>query len=211
MRVTRTKQGLVWVLTAMVAVASAGAPTVKTVQTRIVTKPIPRSASFQVSRTVTPGRMVTQKAGRDGVLKTTYRITLVNGKAVSKQALSSERIAPVNDVVLIGKPSMATSRSSFTRSRVITMSATGYDTSPQTLPGSSGRTATGIPARFGVVAVDPRVIRLGTYVYVEGYGFAVAADTGGAIKGNKIDLCFNSRRESLAWGRRPVRVHVLSQ
>ena len=94
---------------------------------------------------------------------------------------------------------------------MITMSATGYDTSPQTLPGSTGRTATGIRAQFGVVAVDPRVIKLGTYVFVEGYGFALAADTGGAIKGNKIDLCFNSRRESLAWGRRPVRVHVLAQ
>ncbi len=210
MRVTRTKKGLVCLTVAFTAIATAGAPTVKTVQTRVESKPIPRSASFQVSRTVSPGRMITQKAGRDGALKTTYRVTLVNGKPVSKQAISTQRVAPINDIVLIGKPKMATSRSSFTRSRVITMSATGYDTSPQTLPGSTGRTATGIRAQFGVVAVDPRVIKLGTYVFVEGYGFALAADTGGAIKGNKIDLCFNSRRESLAWGRRPVRVHVLA-
>jgi 3D (Asp-Asp-Asp) domain-containing protein len=101
------------------------------------------------------------------------------------------------------------SRSSFARSKSMIMSATGYDTSPQTLPGSNGRTATGMVARYGVVAVDPRVIPLGTYVYVEGYGFAIASDTGGAIKGNRIDLCFNSRRESLAWGRRRVTVHIL--
>jgi 3D (Asp-Asp-Asp) domain-containing protein len=46
-------------------------------------------------------------------------------------------------------------------------------------------------------------------VYVEGYGFAIACDTGGAIKGNKIDLCFNSRSTALRHGRRTVRVHVL--
>jgi 3D (Asp-Asp-Asp) domain-containing protein len=211
MRVTRNKWILTSGLIAGTAIALAGAPTVKTIQTKVVTKPIPRSASFQVSRTVSPGRMVTQKKGRDGALKTTYRLTLINGKVVSKQAVSSVRVHPVNDVILMGKPSISTSRSSFTRSRVIAMSATGYDTSPQTLPGSTGRTATGIPARFGIVAVDPRVIRLGTFVYVEGYGFALAADTGGAIKGNKIDLCFNSRREALNWGRRKVRVHVLAQ
>jgi 3D (Asp-Asp-Asp) domain-containing protein len=53
------------------------------------------------------------------------------------------------------------------------------------------------------------VIKLGTYVYVEGYGFAIAADTGGAIKGNRIDLCFNSRREALNFGRKTVKVHIL--
>ena len=130
---------------------------------------------------------------------------------VSKKPIRSQRIEPVHHVMLVGPSGYSTSRSSFTRSKVLTMSATGYDTSPQTLPGSTGRTAMGIPARFGVVAVDPRVIKLGTYVYVENYGFALAADTGGAIKGNKIDLCFNSRAEALRWGRRPVKVHILTK
>ncbi len=211
MRMQRIKSGLGCMLIAGAAIASAGGPTVKTFETRVVTKPIPRSASFQVSRNVRPGRMVTHLKGRDGSIKTTYRVTLINGKAVSKQAIVGQRIEPINDIILMGKPSITASRSSYTRSRVLSMSATGYDTSPQTLPGSNGRTATGIPARFGIVAVDPRVIKLGTYLYVEGYGFALAADTGGAIKGNKIDLCFSSRREALAWGRRRVRVHILAK
>ncbi|MFT8390691.1 MAG: peptidoglycan-binding protein [Sporolactobacillus sp.] len=80
--------------------------------------------------------------------------------------------------------------------------------------GCSGVTATGInllqnpDAR--VVAVDPSVIPLGTKLYVEGYGYAVAADTGGAIKGQKIDLFFNNNSEALTWGRRTVKVRILS-
>jgi len=91
------------------------------------------------------------------------------------------------------------------------MSASAYDTSQQTIPGGSGITATGVPAEYGIVAVDPRVIPLGTYVFIEGYGVALAADTGGAIKGNRIDLCFDSRSEALAFGRRKVKVHILGK
>jgi 3D (Asp-Asp-Asp) domain-containing protein len=61
-------------------------------------------------------------------------------------------------------------------------------------------------ARFGIVAVDPRLIPLGAYLYIEGYGPGLAADVGGAIKGHKIDLCFNSTREANAWGRKKARV-----
>jgi 3D (Asp-Asp-Asp) domain-containing protein len=64
-------------------------------------------------------------------------------------------------------------------------------------------------ATYGLVAVDPRVIPLGTHLYVEGYGFALAADTGGAIKGNRIDLCYDSVAFANRFGRKKVRVHVL--
>jgi 3D (Asp-Asp-Asp) domain-containing protein len=63
--------------------------------------------------------------------------------------------------------------------------------------------------QYGVVAVDPRVIPLGTRLFVEGYGSAIAGDTGGAIKGNRIDLCFNSDDEAEKVGRRTVRVLIL--
>jgi 3D (Asp-Asp-Asp) domain-containing protein len=76
--------------------------------------------------------------------------------------------------------------------------------------GQSGLTATGIPARKGVVAVDPRVIPLGTRVYVMGYGPAIAADTGGAIRGSKIDLCIEDYNEAIRFGRRNVEVYILS-
>lgn len=89
---------------------------------------------------------------------------------------------------------------------ILTMEASAY------LPGDgngNGITATGIPAMYGVAAVDPRVIPLGTRLYVEGYGEAIAADTGGAIRGNKIDLCMESYNEAMSFGRRDVTVYVL--
>jgi len=69
-----------------------------------------------------------------------------------------------------------------------------------------GRTATGIPTGPGVVAVDPSVIPLGTRMTIPGYGTAVAADTGGAIQGNVIDIWFATPEEALAWGRRVVTI-----
>ena len=91
-------------------------------------------------------------------------------------------------------------------SAVMSMEATAY------LPtdgSSAGITATGIKATYGVVAVDPRVIPLGTKVYIPGYGVALAADTGGAIKGYKIDLCMESYAECMQFGRRNVTVYIL--
>lgn len=80
--------------------------------------------------------------------------------------------------------------------------------------GCSGVTATGINLRnnpgLKVIAVDPKVIPLGTKVYVEGYGYAVAGDTGGAIKGNKIDLFMSSKSSALKFGRKTIQVKVLN-
>jgi len=70
------------------------------------------------------------------------------------------------------------------------------------------RTTTGTWPSRGTVAVDPRVIPLGTELHIEGYGAAVAADTGGAIQGQKIDLYMDSEHECLQWGRRKVEVQI---
>ena len=61
----------------------------------------------------------------------------------------------------------------------------------------------------GVVAVDPSVIPLGTHLYVEGYGYAVAGDTGGNIRGRRVDLCYNTYDEAIRFGRQQVRVFIL--
>ncbi len=74
----------------------------------------------------------------------------------------------------------------------------------------AGITAMGIPATYGIAAVDPSVIPLGTRLYVPGYGEALAADTGGAIYGYKIDLCMESYEEAMSFGRRTVTVYVLN-
>lgn len=92
----------------------------------------------------------------------------------------------------------------------IYMQATGYTAYCN---GCSGTTATGINLRSNpnqkVIAVDPKIIPLGTKVHVEGYGYAVAADTGGAIKGNKIDLFFPEKQTAINWGRQNVKVKIL--
>ena len=80
----------------------------------------------------------------------------------------------------------------------ITVSSTGYS-----LP---GRTATGMPTGWGVVAVDPSVIPLGTRLTIPGYGEGVAADTGGAVRGNAVDLWFPTFAQANAWGRRTVTI-----
>jgi 3D (Asp-Asp-Asp) domain-containing protein/peptidoglycan hydrolase CwlO-like protein len=72
----------------------------------------------------------------------------------------------------------------------------------------NGITATGLRARKGLVAVDPKVIRLGTKLYIEGYGIAIAADTGGRIKENRIDLCFDTLEECYRFGRRKIYVYL---
>ncbi len=75
--------------------------------------------------------------------------------------------------------------------------------------GCSGITASGYPAGHGIVAVDPRVIPLGTRLYIPGYGPAIAGDTGGAILGNRIDLGFNSLHDAVEFGRRVITVYRL--
>ena len=78
--------------------------------------------------------------------------------------------------------------------------------SPRPATRSRARTATGLPVGWGVVAVDPAVIPLGTRMTVPGYGEAVAADTGSAVRGNTIDLWFPTLAQARAWGRRAVTI-----
>ena len=90
-----------------------------------------------------------------------------------------------------------------------TVQATGYSTQQK---GLSTHTATGIDLRVNsrVIAVDPRVIPLGSLVEVQGLGVYVAGDTGGAIKGNIIDIHYPTVSQALSWGRRSVKIRVIN-
>jgi 3D (Asp-Asp-Asp) domain-containing protein len=93
--------------------------------------------------------------------------------------------------------------------RTLTMVATGYTDAPEeNYPYAGQPSYIGLPLARGIVAVDPNVIPMGTKLYIEGYGEAIAADQGGAIKGNRIDLFFNSKWEANNWGMKSVRVTV---
>ena len=75
--------------------------------------------------------------------------------------------------------------------------------------GCGNYTANGNFLTKGLVAVDPNVIPLGTRLYIEGYGYAIADDTGGAIKGNRIDLAFDSHEEAIQYGRKYINIYIL--
>ncbi len=177
------------------------------------TSAIPFKMVFKMSRDVSPGHIQAGSKGAPGVLTTTYRVGYVNDKATSYKLVSKVVTkAPTDNETLAGirtrEARALPSRSgTYNRMRSMNMVATGY--SPY--EGSSqGLTANGMHAGYGLVAVDRRVIRLGTRLYVEGYGYAVAADTGGAIKGNRIDLGHTTYREASNVGRRRVKVWVLA-
>lgn len=146
--------------------------------------------------------------GEDGTKKVTLRLHFADGVEVSAQPISevvTEKSKP--QIINVGtRDTVETSRGAMRFSRIEHMEASAYlptDGSPE------GLTATGISAGRGIVAVDPHVIPLGTRVYVPGYGVALAADVGGAIVGNKIDLCVEDYSEAMRFGRRSVKVYVL--
>ena len=94
--------------------------------------------------------------------------------------------------------------------KIISMEATAYTDDIASQGKWIGQTATGMKPQVGVVAVDPKIIPLGTKLYVEGYGEAIAGDTGGAIKGKRIDLFMATRGQAMEYGRRKnVKVKIL--
>lgn len=149
-----------------------------------------------------------EQSGQDGSKRVTYQVRYEDGQEVARTVVNETVIKePIPAQIRSGSRGTDASRGLGLRfSRMITMEATAY------LPSDGeghGITYSGIPARYGVVAVDPRVIPLGTRVYVPGYGVALAADTGGAIKGNRIDLCMEVARDAWNFGRRMVEVYIL--
>lgn len=165
------------------------------------------------------GQTVTVREGVPGVKVKTYNVKYVNGVETERE-LAEEYVetAPVDKIVEYGnkaQQAVAANGGTFTYKYVLTCEATAYDMSPAQNGGYGGITATGVPLDKGVIAVDPKVIPLGSRVYIEAldgswsYGYAVAADTGGAIKGNRVDLCYYTRSECIQFGRRKCRVYVL--
>ena len=104
------------------------------------------------------------------------------------------------------RKSIEATRSS-SRGRLLgTFEATAYTDDVQSQGKWVGQTASGMKPQVGVIAVDPKVIPLGTKLYVEGYGNAIAGDTGGVIKGKRLDLFMNTNEECYVWGRKKVKV-----
>jgi 3D (Asp-Asp-Asp) domain-containing protein len=195
-------------ISAWLACISFGAARVGDTQKTVVqTTKLESKVLYQFSRQVGPGRVRKAQTGEDGYVKKIYLVKFHGGKRVSTHLVDTEVKQPVDTIMAMGRAGFAPSRSSFRRSEVRTMIATGYDPSPETNGGNS-ETCTGLQVKYGCIAVDPRVIKLGTLMYVEGYGFGLACDKGSAIKGNRIDLAFDLKRDADRYGKRPVKVHL---
>jgi 3D (Asp-Asp-Asp) domain-containing protein/sulfur carrier protein ThiS len=153
--------------------------------------------------------------GRDGVRVAVTRFTRRDGGPIQRRVTSYLERAPQPRVIDDGLgrygaygdfSRAAVARFGFVASSKVRMVATAY--TPHCY-GCSGITATGRPAGPGIVAVDPRVIPLGSRLYIPGYGFALAGDTGGAIRGDRVDLGFASYADAIRFGRREVTVYTL--
>jgi 3D (Asp-Asp-Asp) domain-containing protein len=162
-----------------------------------------------------PGQRKVLKPGKPALEDVTERVVTWDEVVVQRQILHTQILRHgVPGVVLEGAPQTWNQLAAMTKYRkligVYDMEATAY-TAWTATSNPTGRTATGINAGYGIVAVDPRIIRLGSRVFIPGYGLAVAADTGGAIVGNRIDLCMESVRDAIVFGRRLVKVYVVSE
>lgn len=170
-----------------------------------------------------PGERRIVEEGEEGIFMEAFIDTYVNGEKQDRRLEKEEIISePITQVVEKGEVlSFKTADGSrYEYSEAFTMKATAYTAGYESTgkrPGDPGYgiTRSGTRVRPGVVAVDPRVIPLGTRLYVESldgsrsYGFATAEDTGGAIKGHKIDLYYENVNTALRFGRRNVRVYIL--
>ncbi|MCI1944913.1 3D domain-containing protein [Clostridium luticellarii] len=200
----------------------------KIVVTRVKVKNVKESRPIEyetVLRQDTQIKYGTRKLlqeGQKGEKETVTRIIYEDGKEVSRKIVKEIiKRKPVQKVVAVGTLTSGNlSRGgSLNYAQSIKMRATAYTADYQSTgkrPGDPafGITASGTVARrntgnYSSIAVDPRVIPLGTKLYVEGYGYAIAEDTGGAIKGNRVDLFFNSGSEANNWGVKWVNVYVI--
>lgn len=172
---------------------------------------IPYNLIRRDDRTMTVGQMKELQEGAPGTMEVREVIYREDGQEIGREVLEETVVQEaVPQIVAYGTLGVVSrGGTEYRYTREIVMEATGYTAGPESNPNGNGYTYTGMKAVRGVVAVDPRVIPLYTRVYVEGYGPAIAADIGGAIKGNKIDLCFDTVEEALQWGRRPAKVYIL--
>ncbi|MCQ2968960.1 MAG: ubiquitin-like domain-containing protein [Clostridium sp.] len=142
-----------------------------------------------------------KQAGQEGQVEVTYKVTKKNGKEVSREQVSSKVLKEtVTEIILQGTAKVYASRGgeSGVYKDVVYCQATAYTGGDLTATGS---VPTYNPSGISTISVDPSVIPLGSLVYVDGYGKAIAADTGGAIQGNIIDVYVNSNSDAINWGR----------
>ena len=167
-------------------------------KTIVEKEPIDFETVVKEDNSLESGVKKTTQEGSAGEKEITMKLVMEDGKEVSREVVVKGTME---------KLVLSRGNDNINYKKAMVVEATAYS--------GDGITATGtVPKRdpngLSTIAVDPRVIPLGTKVYVEGYGYAVAEDTGGAIKNNIIDLFLNSAPECKQWGRRNVNLYIIA-
>lgn len=183
------------------------------------TEIIPFETETKKSDSLYVGTTSVSQEGKNGEITKTYEVIYEDGKETGRKLIDKEVTKEAQTkIVLKGTKVKAPSsfgskmsKEELAGAKCISVVATAYCNTSD----GGQITATGTKTGFGIVAVDPRVIPLGTKLYITSadgsyvYGYCVAGDTGGAIKGNRVDLFLGSESECRAFGRRPMQVYIL--
>ena len=184
---------------------------VKTIKEEFIikTEPISYKTIYKETDKLNLGEEQTIQEGKEGIFETKIKQRISGGKIIYSEKVDEKIIEnPIDKIIekgtAIPKPKNIIDGYEYIDS--INVRASGYTPLD---PGCNGITATGTIARKGVIAVDPKIIPLGTKVYIPGYGVAIAEDKGGAIKGHKVDLCYETKSQAYSWGVRNITLYVL--
>jgi 3D (Asp-Asp-Asp) domain-containing protein len=162
---------------------------------------------------------VVTKRGEKGIKSIIYKVYYLDGERWYQEKLAGViQKRPKPEIILLGtqriysKPCRLLTPNFLNNikiDKVLILEATAYSDTCRCCGKWVGKpTSFGLKKRYGVVATDPKIIPMGTKLFVEGYGYAIAGDTGGAIKGFKIDLFFPSEQQALEYGRKRVKVYI---
>lgn len=171
------------------------------VQEEETTYPSERRFNPQLSR----GQVKVLQEGENGLVRKTYLLRQENGVEMDRRLLATTVLREATpeiselgtrDAIMLASRDMRQPR------QVITVQATAYTH-------TGNNTYTGVYPHVGTVAVDPAVIPLGSRLWIEGYGYGIAQDTGGLIQGKRVDLFMDTVAQCRSWGRRTVKVYVL--
>lgn len=166
---------------------------------------IPYTVERKAEKNLAPFETKVVRKGVTGIKENKVQVITKNGREVAREIIETKIVREPQKELIRYSPVVASrGYGDYRTKKQLTMEVTAYTNTGR-------RTATGTWPVHGTAAVDPAVIPLGTPLYIEGYGFAVARDTGGSIKGNRLDIFFDTKKNALKWGKRTVQVQILQK
>ncbi len=162
---------------------------------------------YQADSSITIGDVQVTQKGRTGKVEKTYKVTYVDGEPTEKELVSKKTLKKKKDKIIsygtkidFSKPAGLKYEKKYDHVRAVSYYFSG-----------SRKGSYGLPCEFGTVAVDEELIPLGSLLYIEGYGYAVANDVGTSVKGKTVDLYMEKYEQCLLWGARWTTVYVIDE